>query len=65
VDETGALHRLDRRPQRQAVPGQPPRERTQPVRVRRRHTDLDPIARLIEQTEIETLAAEIQSSVQH
>jgi len=65
VDKAGAVHRLDRRPQRLLVPGKPSRQRAQPIRVRRRRTNLDPLARLVEQTEIETFATQIQTSVQH
>jgi hypothetical protein len=65
VDEAGAVHRLDRRPHRLAEASHPLRKVVQPVRIRRRHAGLDRLARIVEQVEVETLAAEIQSGVQH
>ena len=65
MDKAGTVHRLDRRPHRLVVPGKPLRQRAQPIRVRRRRTNLDPLARLVEQTKIETFATQIQTSVQH
>jgi plasmid stabilization system protein ParE len=52
VDEAGAGHRLDRRLQRLPMPGNA-----------RAH--FDRLAGLVEQVKVETLAAEIQTSVQH
>src|SRR5918996_5942253 len=65
VDEAGPVHRLDRRPDRSAVTSQTLAQTTQPVRVRRRGTDLDPHPLTVEQVKVETLATEIQTGVQH
>ncbi len=65
VNETGAVHRLDRRENRLAEAADTSGQAAQSVGVWRRGADLDPLAQLIEQAEVETLAAEIQSHVQH
>jgi len=65
VDETGAVHRLDRRDDRLAEAADASGQAAQTVSVGRRSADLDLLAQLIEQAEVETLAAEIQSGVQH
>jgi DNA-binding beta-propeller fold protein YncE len=65
VHEAGAVHRLDRRPDRLAVTCEPLTQATQPVGVGRRCADLDGRALTVEQVEVETLATEIQTGVQH
>jgi len=65
VDEPGAVHRFDRRDDRLAEAADASGQAAQTVSVGRRGTDLDLLAQLIEQAEVETLAAEIQSGVQH
>src|SRR5207249_1031444 len=65
VNKTSAVHRLDRREDRLAEAADTSGQAVQTIGVRRRGADLDLLAQLIEQAEVETLAAEIQSSVQH
>jgi hypothetical protein len=65
VDETGAGHRLDRRPHRLTEAADPAGQATQTIRIGRRRTHLNRLTRLIEQVKVETLATEIQSGVQH
>jgi hypothetical protein len=65
VHEAGAVHRLDRRPDRRAVTIEPLTQTTQSVGVRRRGTALDRRALTVEQVKVETLATEIQTGVQH
>src|SRR5205814_4226749 len=65
VHEAGTVHRLDRRPHRLGETSNATSKAAKTVSVGRRSADLDLLAQLIEQAEIETLAAEIQSGVQH
>ena len=65
VHEPGAVHRLDRRPDRLAVTLEPLRQAAQSVGVGRRCADLDRRTLSVEQVEVETLATEIQTGVQH
>src|SRR5262249_37292035 len=65
VDEAGAVHRLDRRADRRAVPIEPLSQTTKTVGVRRRRTNLHGRTLTVEQVEVETLATEIQTGVQH
>jgi hypothetical protein len=65
VHEAGAVHRLDRSTNRSAVAIESLAQATESVRVRRRCADLDVRTLCVEQVEVETLAAEIQTGVQH
>src|SRR5207253_3441289 len=65
MNETRAVHRLDRRDDRLVEAADASGQAAQTVSVGRRGADLDLLAQLIEQAEVETLAAEIQSRVQH
>jgi hypothetical protein len=65
VDETRAVHRLDRRADRRAMATNSLAQATQTIGVRWRRPDLDRRTLSVEQMEIETLAAEIQTGVQH
>jgi hypothetical protein len=65
VHETGAVHRLDRGADRLAVTIETGRQRVQAIGIRRRSANLDRRTLAIEQVEVETLATEIQSGVQH
>jgi hypothetical protein len=65
VHEAGAVHRLDRRADRRTVTREPLRQTTKTVDVRRRRADLDRHALSVEQVEVETFAAQIQTGVQH
>jgi hypothetical protein len=65
VDEPGAGHRLDHRPDRLVVPGRPLHQGAEPVPVGEHGSDLDRGSRLVDQVDVEALSAEIQSSVQH
>src|SRR6266550_3727024 len=65
MDKTGAVHRFDRRLHGLSETSEPSGKAAKTVGVRWRGASLDRPARLIEQTEIETLATEIQSRVQH
>jgi hypothetical protein len=65
VHETGAVHRLDRGADRFAATIESRRQRVQPISIRRRSANLDRHTLAIEQMEIETLATEIQTGVQH
>jgi hypothetical protein len=65
VHEAGAVHRLDRRADRLAMPIESSRQVEQAVGIRRRGTNLDGRSLTIKQMEVETLAAEIQTGVQH
>jgi hypothetical protein len=56
VDEPGTVHRLDGRPYRLAVDGDPPGKPAQPVGIRRCGGDLDRAAVLIEQVRIQPVA---------
>ena len=59
------VHRLDRGADRLAMTRELPTQTTEPVGIRRCRTDLNGRALTVEQVEVETLAAEIQSGVQH
>ena len=65
VDETRSVHRLDRRPHRLAVASETQGERAQTVAVGRRRAPLEGRAGVVDETEIEALATEIQTGVQH
>jgi hypothetical protein len=65
VHEAGSVHRLDRRPDRFAMTSETLAQPAQTVSIRRRRTDLDRCTLGVEQVEVETLAAEIQTGVQH
>jgi hypothetical protein len=65
VHETGAVHRLDRGADRRAVPSETLAQAVQTVDVRRHGTDVDGPPITVEQVEVETLATEIQTGVQH
>lgn len=64
VHEAGAAHRLDHRQHRLRV-AQSLHQPDQPVTIRRRRADRDPLALPVERLPIKTLAAQIQSDVQH
>jgi len=65
VHEAGTVHRLDRRTDRRPITVEPLRQAMQTVRIRWPRTNLDRRAISVEQMEVETLAAEIQTGVQH
>jgi hypothetical protein len=65
VDEAGTAHRLDRRPQRLPMPTKADGQAAKTVRVGGCSPHLDGLASLVEQVKSETLATEIQASVQH
>ncbi|MGH2984251.1 MAG: hypothetical protein ACRDK5_08365 [Solirubrobacterales bacterium] len=65
MDKAGAVHRLDRCPHRLGEMFDMSGEAAKTICVRWRGAEVDRLARLIEQAEVETLAAEIQSRVQH
>jgi hypothetical protein len=65
VHEAGPVHRLDRRADRFAVTSETLAQAAQTLGIRRRRTDLDRRPLGVEQVEVETLAAEIQTGVQH
>jgi hypothetical protein len=65
VHEAGAVHRLDRGADRRAVPSDALAQALQSIDIRRRRADLDRNTFIIEQVEVEALAAEIQTGVQH
>jgi len=65
VDEARTVHRLDRGADRQTVTIQPSRQATQTIGIRRRRTHFDRCALNVEKMEVETLATEIQTGVQH
>jgi hypothetical protein len=65
VDEARSVHRLDRGADRRAVTIEPLRQSAQAVGIRWRRTDLDRRTLSVQQMEVETLAAEIQTGVQH
>jgi hypothetical protein len=62
VHEAGAVHRLDRRPHLLVVAAEALGQATQTVIVRRRRTSLDRDTVSVEQTEVETLATQIQTA---
>jgi hypothetical protein len=65
VHEPRAVHRLDRRADRLAMPIESSRQAEQAVGIRRCGTNLDTRSLTVKQMEVETLAAEIQTGVQH
>ena len=65
VDEAGTVHRLDRRTDRRSITVDPLRQAMQTAGIRWRRTDLDRRTISIQQMEVETLATEIQTGVQH
>jgi hypothetical protein len=65
VHEARSVHRLDRRPNRLAMPLEPPTQATEPIRIGRCGTNLDRRTLTVEEMEVETLATEIQTGVQH
>ena len=65
VHETGAVHRLDRGANRRAVPSQTFGQSIEAVCIRRRGTNLERRTVTVKQVEVDTLAAQIQSGVQH
>jgi hypothetical protein len=65
VDEARPVHRLDRSANRFAVTSEPPRQPVEPIRIGRRRATLDHPTLGVEQVEVETLATQIQSGVQH
>ncbi len=64
VDEAGAAHRLDHRHHLRRI-AQSPRQLLQPGTIRWHRTARHPHTRPIERLPIKTLAAEIQSDIQH
>src|SRR5438552_12437827 len=65
VHEPRAVHRLDRRADRLAMPIESSRQAEQAVGIRRCGTNFDGRSLTVKQMEVETLAAEIQTGVQH
>jgi hypothetical protein len=65
VYEARTVHRLDRRADRLAMMIASSRQAEQTVDIRRRNTNLDGRSLAVKQMEVETLAAEIQTGVQH
>jgi hypothetical protein len=66
MHETGTDHRLDHTANRLPIAlADPPGERPQRIRIRRRRELVDVFSRLGQQTDIEFLSAEIQPGVQH
>jgi hypothetical protein len=65
VHKARPVHRLDRRVDRRLVSSDALAQSAQPVSVRRSGTDVDRLTITVEQMEVETLAAEIQTGVQH
>jgi hypothetical protein len=65
VHEARPVHRLDRRADRLAVTSEMLAQAAQTIGIRRRRTDPDRRTVYVEQMEVETLAAEIQTGVQH
>src|SRR5262249_52752276 len=65
VHEASTVHRLDRRADRLAVPIESSRQAEQAVGIRWCGTNFDGGPLTVEQMEVETLAAEIQTGVQH
>src|SRR5436190_1427497 len=65
VHEPRAVHRLERRADRLAMPIESSRQAEQTVGIRRRRTNLNGRSLTVKQMEVETLAAEIQTGVQH
>jgi hypothetical protein len=65
VHEAGSVHRLDRRADRLVVNSETLAQAAQTISIRRRRADLDGRTLGVEQVEVETLATEIQTGVQH
>jgi hypothetical protein len=65
VHEAGPVHRLDRRTDPRTMAIKPLRQSAQTVEIRWRRTDLDRRTLGVKQVEVETLATEIQTGVQH
>jgi hypothetical protein len=65
VHEARPVHRLNRRADRLVVNGETLAQAAQTVGIRRRPSHLDGRTLGVEQVEVETLAAEIQTGVQH
>jgi hypothetical protein len=65
VHEARSVHRLDRRLDRLAMAIEPSCQSTQTVSIRRGRPDFERRALSVEQVKVETLAAEIQTGVQH
>src|SRR5262249_62194574 len=65
VHEPGAVHRLDRRPNRLTVTSESLAQATQPIRIRRRGTNLDAHPLQVKQVEVAPLTPELQTDVHH
>jgi hypothetical protein len=65
VHEAGAVHRLDRGANRRAVPSETFGQSIEAVCIRRRSTNLERRTFTPKQVEVDTLAAQIHSGVQH
>jgi len=65
VHEAGPVHRLNRGADRFVVKSETLAQATQPVGIRRRRSHLHGRTLTVEQMEVETLATEIQTGVQH
>jgi hypothetical protein len=65
VHEARPVHRLDRRADRLAVTSETLAQAAQTIGIRWRCTDLDGRTVSVKQMKVETLAAEIQTGVQH
>jgi hypothetical protein len=65
VHEPRTVHRLDRGADRRAVPSDALAQAIQSISIRRSSATFDGHTLAIEQVEVETLATEIQSGVQH
>jgi len=65
VHEAGAVHRLDRRTDRVAMPIESSRQAEQPISIWWCGTRVDRRALVIEHAKVETPATEIQPGVQH
>jgi hypothetical protein len=65
VHEPRAVHRLDRGSDRIVVTIEPDRQLAQTIDIGRGSTDVDRRALTVEQVEVETLATEIQTGLQH
>jgi hypothetical protein len=65
VHEAGAVHRLDRGADWLAMTLEPMRQTVQSIGIGRRGTNLERRTLAVEQVEVETLATEIQTGVQH
>jgi hypothetical protein len=62
--EARAVHRLDRGGDRE-IAGEAPRQRAQAIGIRRGGAHRHRLALLVEKVKVETLAAQIQTGVQH